>query len=80
MVKSRIGQKQKIIQHLGQLPLEIMGQESAVSIATWYRVGSSGFEFRWEQDFLHPFRPALEPTQPPVSGYQVSFPAAGAWH
>jgi len=30
------------------------------------RAGRSGIESRWGRDFLHPFRPAQEPTQPPI--------------
>ena len=37
-----------------------------VSIATLYLLDGPGIESRWGQDFPHPFRPALEPTQPPV--------------
>jgi hypothetical protein len=37
--------------------------------------GRSEVEYRWGRDFPHPNRPALRPTQPPVQGYWVSFPA-----
>ena len=42
------------------------GRDSSVGIATRYGLDGLGIESRWGRDFLHPSRPALEPTQPPV--------------
>jgi hypothetical protein len=59
-----------------------MGRDSAVSIATRYGLGGPGIESRWGRDFLHPSRPALGPTQPPIQWVPGLFPggkAAGAW-
>jgi hypothetical protein len=39
---------------------------SSVGIATGYGLDGPGIESRWGLDFLHLFRPALGPTQPPV--------------
>ena len=43
-----------------------MGRDSLVGIVTRYGLDSSGIESRWGQDFPHPSRPALGPTQPPI--------------
>ena len=43
-----------------------VGRDSVVSIATRHRLDGPGIESRWGQDFLHPSRLALGPTQPPV--------------
>jgi hypothetical protein len=37
-----------------------------LGIATRYGLDWPGIEFRWRQDFPHPFKPALGPTQPPI--------------
>ena len=36
--------------------------DSVVRIATHYGLDGSGFEFRWERDFPHPFRRVLSPS------------------
>ena len=60
-------------------------RDSVVGIATRYRLDGSGFEPWLEQEifsFTRPFKPALEPTQPPVEWAPILFPtgkAAGAW-
>jgi hypothetical protein len=43
-----------------------VGRNSVVGIATRYELDGPGIESRWERDFQHLSRPALEPTQPPV--------------
>jgi hypothetical protein len=43
-----------------------MGRDSLVGIATRYQLNGSGLESRWERDFPHPSRTALEPSQSPV--------------
>ena len=44
----------------------ICGPSSAVGIETGYGLDGPGIESRWERDFPHLSRPALQPTQPPV--------------
>jgi len=39
-------------------------RDSAVGIATRYRLDGPGIEFRWGRDFPHPSRLALGPAQP----------------
>jgi len=59
-----------------------MGQDSSVSIMTCYGLDGPGIEFRWGQDFSHPSRPALGPTQPPIQWVPGLFPggkATGPW-
>ena len=43
-----------------------MGRDSAVGLATCYRLGGPGAESRWGRDFPKPSTQALGPTQPPV--------------
>jgi hypothetical protein len=40
-------------------------RDSAVGIATRYWLDCPGIEFRWERDFSHLSRPALDPAYPP---------------
>jgi hypothetical protein len=42
----------------------MVGQDSAVGIATHYGLDSPGIESQWGQDFPHPSRMALGPNQP----------------
>jgi len=61
--------KQLYLQHLVFVtPLLLPAALAAGSsnVATGYGLGGPGIEFRWERDFPHLSRPALEPTQPPV--------------
>ena len=48
------------------LYLRFVGRDSSVGIATRYGLDGPEIESRWGQDFLHPSRPALGPTQPRV--------------
>lgn len=43
-----------------------MSPDSSVSIVSRYGLDGSGIETMFEQDFPHPSRQALGPTQPPV--------------
>ena len=55
---------------------------SSVDIATRYELDGLGIESRWGQDFPHPSRPDLWPTQPPIQRLPGLFPGgktAGAW-
>ena len=40
--------------------------DSAVGIATRFRLEGPGIECRWRRSFPHPSRPALGLTQPPI--------------
>ena len=42
------------------------GRNSAVGIATRYRLDGPGIESRWWKDFPHPSRKALGPTLSPI--------------
>jgi len=44
--------------------LYTVGRNSSVFIATRHRLDGPWIESRWGQDFLHPSRPAMEPTRP----------------
>jgi len=58
----------------------IEGRGSSVGIATRYRLDGLGIESRRELDFSPFSRPALGPTQLPVSSLFPGGKAAGAWH
>ena len=45
-----------------------VGRESSVGLATRYGLDGLGIESQWGRDFPHLPRPALGPTQPPVTG------------
>jgi hypothetical protein len=52
----------------------LVGRGSSVDIATRYGLEGSEIESRWERDFLHPSRPVLGLTQPPVEWVPGLFP------
>jgi hypothetical protein len=60
--------------------------DSVVGVATDYGLNNPGIESQWGgggQDFLHPSRPDLEPTEPHVQwvlGLFVEGKAAWVWH
>jgi hypothetical protein len=54
-----------------------VGRDSIVSIVTRYGLDGPGIESQWGQDFLHPSRPALGPTQPPIQCVPGLFPRGG---
>jgi hypothetical protein len=59
-----------------------VGQDSSVSIATSYGLDGPGIESRMGRDFLHPSKPTLGSTQPPIRWVPGLFPgdkAARAW-
>jgi len=49
----------------------VVGQDSAVGIATRYKLDSLGFESRWGLFFSHPSRLSLGPTQTPILGVML---------
>jgi hypothetical protein len=51
-----------------------VGQDSVVRIATRYGLDGPEIESRWGRDFLHPSRPALGTTQPPLRWISGVFP------
>jgi len=57
-----------------------VGQDSSVDTVTHNRLYSSRIKFWWGQDFPHPFRLALGPTQPPIQWVFPRDTAAGVWH
>jgi hypothetical protein len=56
----QVGKKNPIIR------LFLVGRDSSVGITTHYGRCGPRIESRWERDFLHPPRPAMGPTQPPI--------------
>jgi hypothetical protein len=48
------------------VPVEFVGQDSSVRIATRYGMDGPGIESWWGEDFSHTSRPALWPTHPPI--------------
>jgi hypothetical protein len=67
------------------VPCKNGGRDSSVGIATGYGLDGLGIESGWGRDFSHPSRPAVGPTQPPVtigteSSPVVKRPERGAYH
>jgi len=44
----------------------LVSRDNPVGVATRYGLDGPGIESWWGQDFPHPSRPALGPTQPPI--------------
>jgi hypothetical protein len=59
-----------------------VGWDCVVSIATCYGLDGLGIKSKWRQNVLHPFRLALELTQPVYIGDRgiPGSKAASAWH
>jgi hypothetical protein len=60
----------------------VVGRDTSVGIANCQGLDGPGIESQCGQDFLHHFRPALGPTQPPTQWVLSFFPwgkVALAW-
>ena len=55
-------------------PASQLGRDSSVGIVTRYGLDDPGIESRCGRDFLHPSRPALGPTQPPIQWVPSLYP------
>jgi hypothetical protein len=44
----------------------VVDRDCSFGIATRYWLDGPGIESRWGRDFLHPSRPSMGPTQPPI--------------
>ena len=65
------------IEHKQRYLSLVAGRDRVAAIATVYVLDYTGIESRWMRDFLHPSKPALRPTQPPVH-HRVYF-CGGGW-
>ena len=52
----------------------LVGRDSVVGTETSYELDGSGIESRWGRDYLHPFRPTVGYTQPPIHWAPGLFP------
>jgi len=57
-----------------QLLMWCSGSDTIVGIAVCYGLDGLGIESQWGQHRLHPSRPTLEPTQPPIQRVLGLFP------
>ena len=48
-----------------------MGRDSSVGLATRYMPDGPEIESEGGRDFLHPYSPVVEPTQPPIQWIRV---------
>ena len=64
-----------------RIPINVVGRDSAVRIATHCGLDGPGIESHWGLEFPHPSRPAWDPPSLLYNGYRVlpGGKAAGAW-
>ena len=65
-LRSQLYRIKCVVRHWLVLNSRSFSRDSSVSIATRYGLDGQGIESRWGQDFPHPSRPALGPTQNPT--------------
>jgi hypothetical protein len=56
----------QIYRQLCDLESDGVGWDSVNGLVTGYKMEGPDFEIRWGQEFLHPSRTVLEPTQLPA--------------
>jgi hypothetical protein len=66
---SKIGQD-----YLRRILFQFVGRDSSVGIATRYGLDGPCFVFRWRRGFLHPSRPSLGRSEPPIKWVSGFFP------